>query len=181
MLPWLVAAATALLLMLLPATAGASWRDDLAATADQTSQASAAEHKRRFDAPLRPHATHPLSTAVLDAVAADAESAYADGDRPRTDAVRRRMLVHDLAAAAGVQVLLLRGGDQAPLVGATADLLQADRRTAAIYLLVAAAAVLRVAAPFSADVYLPLLWITGLAWSAAVGLFVVHYGRMLSR
>jgi uncharacterized protein involved in response to NO len=27
--------------------------------------------------------------------------------------------------------------------------------------------------------YLPLLWIAGLAWSTAFGLFVVHYGRML--
>jgi uncharacterized protein involved in response to NO len=41
------------------------------------------------------------------------------------------------------------------------------------------AAVVRVAAPFLADLYLPLLWTAGLAWSTAFGLFVVHYGRML--
>jgi uncharacterized protein involved in response to NO len=66
-------------------------------------------------------------------------------------------------------------------LGHTGRLLTADRWTAAIYLLIAGAAVLRVAAPFLADVYLPLLWISGLAWSTAFGLFVVHYGRMPSR
>jgi uncharacterized protein involved in response to NO len=57
--------------------------------------------------------------------------------------------------------------------------LSADRWTTAIYLLVAAAAALRVAAPFSAEAYLSLLWLSGLAWSAAFGLFAMHYGRML--
>jgi uncharacterized protein involved in response to NO len=64
-------------------------------------------------------------------------------------------------------------------LGHSGRVLTADRWTAAIYLLIAAAAALRVAAPFLADVYLPLLWTSGLAWSTAFGLFVVHYGRML--
>ena len=64
-------------------------------------------------------------------------------------------------------------------LGHTGRPLSADRWTVAIYLFVAAAAGLRVAAPFLADVYLPLLWTSGLAWSTAFGLFVVHYGRML--
>ncbi len=64
-------------------------------------------------------------------------------------------------------------------LGHTSRLLAADRWTAAIYLLIAAAAALRVAAPLLADVYLSLLWAAGLAWSTAFGLFVVHYGRML--
>jgi uncharacterized protein involved in response to NO len=64
-------------------------------------------------------------------------------------------------------------------LGHTGRPLSADVWTAAIYLLVAAAAALRVAAPFLSDVYLPLLWTSGLAWSTAFGLFVVHYGRML--
>jgi hypothetical protein len=133
---WLVATATALLVMLLPTAAGASdWRDELGATAATGSQASSAEHKRRLDAPLRPQATHPLTTALLDAVADDASSGYADGDRPRTPAAARQIVAHDLAVATGVQVLLLRGdADRAPLVGAAADLLQADRRTAAAML-----------------------------------------------
>ena len=29
--------------------------------------------------------------------------------------------------------------------------------------------------------YLPLLWTSGLAWSAAFGLFAVHYGRHAAR
>jgi uncharacterized protein involved in response to NO len=55
-------------------------------------------------------------------------------------------------------------------LGHTGRLLTADRWTAAIYLLIAAAAALRVAAPFLADAYLPLLWTSGLAWSTAFGL-----------
>jgi uncharacterized protein involved in response to NO len=64
-------------------------------------------------------------------------------------------------------------------LGHTGRPLAADRWTAAVYLLVAAAALLRVAAPFATEVYLPLLWTSGLAWSTAFGLFVVRYGRML--
>jgi uncharacterized protein involved in response to NO len=63
-------------------------------------------------------------------------------------------------------------------LGHTGRPLVADRRTSAIYLLVAAAAALRVAAPFSAGAYVALLWLSGLTWSAAFGLFVLHYGRM---
>lgn len=64
-------------------------------------------------------------------------------------------------------------------LGHTGRPLSADHWTAAIYLLVAAAAALRVAAPFSAEAYLPLLWMSGLAWIGAFGIFVLHYGRML--
>ena len=64
-------------------------------------------------------------------------------------------------------------------LGHTGRPLTADRWTTAIYLLVAAAAGLRVAAPFSADRYLPSVWTSGLAWSLAFALFAVHYGRML--
>jgi uncharacterized protein involved in response to NO len=64
-------------------------------------------------------------------------------------------------------------------LGHTGRPLAADRLTAAIYLLGALAALLRVGASLSADLYLPLLWTSGLAWSAAFGLFVAHYGRML--
>ena len=65
------------------------------------------------------------------------------------------------------------------ILGHTGRPLTADRWTAAIYLLVASAAALRVAAPFSADAYLPMLWTSGLAWIGAFGIFVLHYGRML--
>jgi uncharacterized protein involved in response to NO len=45
--------------------------------------------------------------------------------------------------------------------------------------MVAAAAILRVAAPFSDEAYLRLLWVSGLAWIGAFGLFAMHYGRLL--
>jgi uncharacterized protein involved in response to NO len=64
-------------------------------------------------------------------------------------------------------------------LGHTGQALSADRWTAAIYLLVAAAAALRVAAPLALGIYLPLIWASGLAWSAAFGLFAVRYGRLL--
>ena len=64
-------------------------------------------------------------------------------------------------------------------LGHTGRPLTADRWTAAIYLLVAAAAALRVAAPLALGIYLPLIWASGLAWSAAFGLFAVRYGRLL--
>lgn len=57
--------------------------------------------------------------------------------------------------------------------------LTADGWTAAIYVSIAAAAALRVVAPIAAEAYAPLLWASGLLWSAAFGLFTVHYGRML--
>jgi uncharacterized protein involved in response to NO len=61
----------------------------------------------------------------------------------------------------------------------TGQPLTADRCTAAIYLLVATAAALRVTAPFRAEAYLLLLWTSGLAWSFAFALFAVYYGRIL--
>jgi uncharacterized protein involved in response to NO len=64
-------------------------------------------------------------------------------------------------------------------LGHTGRPLSADRWTAAIYVLVAAAAALRASAPFSAAAYLPALWASGLAWSVAFALFALHYGRML--
>ena len=64
-------------------------------------------------------------------------------------------------------------------LGHTGRPLTADRWTAGTYLLVAAAAALRVAAPFAAGMYLPLLWTSALAWSLAFGLFALRYGRPL--
>jgi uncharacterized protein involved in response to NO len=64
-------------------------------------------------------------------------------------------------------------------LGHTGRPLTADRWTTAIYLMVAAAAILRVAAPFSDEAYLRLLWVSGLAWIGAFGLFAMHYGRLL--
>jgi uncharacterized protein involved in response to NO len=62
-------------------------------------------------------------------------------------------------------------------LGHTGRPLAADRWTASIYVLVAVAASLRVAAPFSGGVYLEVLWASGLAWIAAFGTFVLRFGR----
>ena len=64
-------------------------------------------------------------------------------------------------------------------LGHTGRALAADRWTTAVYLLVATAAVLRIATPLLAEAYLPLLWASGVAWIAAFGTFAVRYGRPL--
>lgn len=56
--------------------------------------------------------------------------------------------------------------------------LKANAWTAAVYLGVAAAALLRIAASAMPDVYLPLLQASGTAWVAAFSLFTLVYGRM---
>jgi uncharacterized protein involved in response to NO len=96
------------------------------------------------------------------------------------------VLVPDMPQIAGLHALTAgaMGGMTLAVMtratlGHTGRPLIADRWTAAAYLLVAAAAALRVAAPFSADGYLALLWAAGLAWCAAFGLFAVRFGRLL--
>jgi uncharacterized protein involved in response to NO len=63
-------------------------------------------------------------------------------------------------------------------LGHSGRALTADRWTAAIYLFVAAAAALRVAAPLLAEAYLPLLWTSAAAWMAAFGIFALRFGRL---
>ncbi len=63
--------------------------------------------------------------------------------------------------------------------------LQADRGTTAIYALITAAAVLRVAAPLAVplggpEAYLAALALAGAGWCGAFGLFAVLYGPMLA-
>ena len=93
----------------------------------------------------------------------------------------------DLPQSAGLHALTAGAMTAMPLavmtratLGHTGQPLMADRWTAAIYLLATTAAAFRIAAAcFSAEAYLPLLWAAGLAWIAAFGVFVMHYGRML--
>jgi uncharacterized protein involved in response to NO len=63
-------------------------------------------------------------------------------------------------------------------LGHSGRTLTADRWTAAIYLFVAAAAVLRIAAPILVEAYLPLLWASAAAWIAAFGIFALRYSRV---
>ncbi len=66
-------------------------------------------------------------------------------------------------------------------LGHTGRALVADRGTVVIYLLVTAAALLRLAAPLAGAQSLVLTWVAGSAWSAAFGLFAVLYGSRLFR
>ncbi|MDZ4736416.1 MAG: NnrS family protein [Rhodospirillaceae bacterium] len=64
-------------------------------------------------------------------------------------------------------------------LGHTGHELHADRATAAIYLLIFAAAVLRLAAVFLPFVHWPLLMASAAAWITAFLLFVVRYAPMM--
>ncbi len=63
--------------------------------------------------------------------------------------------------------------------GHTGRPLQADWLTILIYLLITAAAVTRVAAPFAASVSLDLLTISAVLWIASFALFAIGYAPML--
>lgn len=65
--------------------------------------------------------------------------------------------------------------------GHTGRELHADGATGALYVLVSAAAVLRVAASLFPALYHPLVMSAGLAWFAAFAGFVIVYGPMLAR
>ena len=64
--------------------------------------------------------------------------------------------------------------------GHTGRELAADSLTTGIYVLVFAAAVARVAAPFEAAAYFPFLAASAVFWCGAFGLFSLYYGRMLA-
>jgi uncharacterized protein involved in response to NO len=63
--------------------------------------------------------------------------------------------------------------------GHTGRSLEAGPGTTAIYLLITLAALLRVAAPFTSDLYSALVIAAGVAWVTAFSLFVLFYGPML--
>ena len=64
-------------------------------------------------------------------------------------------------------------------LGHTGRPLTAGRGTTAIYVLIAAAAVLRLVAPLGAQ-HMTLLWLSAAAWSGAFGLFVVLFAKPLT-
>lgn len=65
--------------------------------------------------------------------------------------------------------------------GHTGQSLAADRATTLVYVAVNLAALLRVAAAFLPDAYMPLIQASGLLWMAAFAGFVLAYGPALSR
>ena len=93
--------------------------------------------------------------------------------------VPRSSGIHALTAGA-IGVMTLAVMTRATL-GHTGRERRADRRTLAIYLLVNAAALVRVAAPWSAEAMVLLLIVSGVLWSAAFALFALAYGPMLAR
>jgi uncharacterized protein involved in response to NO len=64
-------------------------------------------------------------------------------------------------------------------LGHSGQALAADGWTGAIYVLIAAAAGLRVMASLLPDAYGLLLWVSGFAWIAAFSLFISCFGRIL--
>lgn len=66
-------------------------------------------------------------------------------------------------------------------LGHTGRPLTAGPGTRLIYLLISAAALLRVVSPLAGARMLPLLELSGVAWCAAFGLFAILYGRALIR
>jgi uncharacterized protein involved in response to NO len=64
-------------------------------------------------------------------------------------------------------------------LGHTGHALTAGPGTMFIYAAILTAAVLRVAAPFSGEAYMPLLAVAGTAWVAAFATFVILYGPIL--
>lgn len=66
-------------------------------------------------------------------------------------------------------------------LGHTGRTIVTSRATLVIYGLVSVGAVMRVAGPLLPELYLELLVVGGLCWSAAFGLFVLAYGPILVR
>ncbi len=65
-------------------------------------------------------------------------------------------------------------------LGHTGRPLTAGPMTTAVYVLITLAAVLRLAAPLAGD-YVPMLWASAVAWSAAFALFVLFYAGPLTQ
>ncbi len=87
--------------------------------------------------------------------------------------------LHALSAGA-VGTMTLAVMTRASL-GHTGRAIVAGPATLAIYALVTLGAVMRVAAPWAGEAYLPVLAASGLVWSGAFALFVIAYGPLLVR
>jgi uncharacterized protein involved in response to NO len=87
--------------------------------------------------------------------------------------------VHGFGAGA-IATMILAVMTRATL-GHTGRALRADGMTTAIYALATIAAAARLASALYPQAYAPMLWTSGLAWIAAFGLFVLHFGPMLAR
>jgi uncharacterized protein involved in response to NO len=66
-------------------------------------------------------------------------------------------------------------------LGHTGHPLSAGPVTKAVYLLVTVAAMLRILCPLAGERGDLTLWLAGVSWTGAFGLFVIFYGRILLR
>ncbi len=90
-----------------------------------------------------------------------------------TDTVPATAAIHALTAVAfGTMILAVM--TRASL-GHTGRELTATPGTTVIFILITIAAILRVGASFLIDQSLSTIWISGIAWTAAYGLFAVLY------
>lgn len=87
--------------------------------------------------------------------------------------------IHALTAGA-IATMILAVMPRVTL-GHTGRELVASKATVAIFLLINAAALLRVAASWSSDITMILIAVSGICWIAAFALFAVIYGPMLAR
>ena len=94
------------------------WRAALGLSADDAVTASAADAKRRL-----------AGIPGAEAVVADADTRYPDGDRPASRESADVAFEHDRVLAVSLQTRLNRGEDSTTLVPAAADLLRSQRRT----------------------------------------------------
>jgi len=94
------------------------WRTALGLSAEDTVVVSAADAKRRL-----------AGVPGAEAVVADADTRYPDGDRPAGREAAEAVFEHDRALAVSLQTRLNAGESAATLVPAAADLLRSERRT----------------------------------------------------
>ena len=95
------------------------------------------------------------------------------------DVIPRSSGVHALTAGA-IGVMTLAVMTRATL-GHTGRERRADRPTLVVYLLINAAALVRIVAPLSAEWMIPLLVLSGVLWSGAFAIFAATYGPMLAQ
>ena len=96
-----------------------------------------------------------------------------------TDIVPATAAIHALTVGAfGTMILAVMTRTS---LGHTGRDLAATPGTIVIFVLISIAAILRVGAPFLNDQSLSAMWISGIAWTAAYGLFAVLYFPVLTR
>lgn len=96
-----------------------------------------------------------------------------------TEFVPQAVAVHALTAGAfGTMILAVMSR---AALGHSGRALTATPGTTLVFILITIAAVLRVGAPFLNDLSMPAIWLAGLAWTAAYGLFSILFFPVFTR